>query len=121
MELKQTLCSLVASIVIGVIGCENSNPSRTNKTATHYQQKAEERADVNHANLDYNRAQYLQLMQILENNTSILRNCGLEIEVDQYIKKAIGYQQSAEKRVSVYHANLDYNKPHKSFYRYLHA
>ncbi len=71
---------------------------------------AEKKLTVHSASLNYNRAQYLQLQEIIENNNKLLEQKGVSVDISEYIKTAEEYAESAEDFTTIHASNYRYNK-----------
>ena len=113
MTIRKTLTSIVlaGALALGVAGCKdnvqnNSRPS----TAQEYAQRAESNNNMLRISMDYNRAQYLQMMEIVENNTSLLQQSGKSVDISDYLNNAREYAQRAESNNNMLRISMDYNR-----------
>jgi len=98
---------LASALALGGTGCSDDGQ---NKSAQEYAQSAENRSIVHRVNADYNKAQYLQLIEIVENNNQMLETKGTSVDISDYLNKAQEYAENAENTSFVHRVNADYNR-----------
>lgn len=93
--------------VLASTGCSKVDID-TEKTPSEYVVKAERRKIVLRANMDYSKAHYLTLMEILRKNEQILAEHGKTVDVSHWTSLAEDYVN--EPVFTVHQANLTYNR-----------
>ena len=95
MTIRRTLGTIIlaSALALGGTGCSDDGQ---NKSAQEYAQSAENRSIVHRVNADYNKAQYLQLIEIVENNKGAPMGALMGICMKELAGKASGKVISEE-------------------------